>query len=73
MPVLGVGHVFRMQERRSIRAYGKETEIAGARAALERRRPVDGDLIAETRRLLREGRQREARFQRRRSPAEPLS
>jgi hypothetical protein len=73
MPVLRVGHVFRMQERRGIKAYDKAIGVAEVRAALERRRPAGGDLTGETRRLLREARQREARFQRRRSPVEPLS
>jgi hypothetical protein len=62
-----------MRERPSIKGYDTEAGIAEARAALERRRPAGGDLTAETRRRLREARKREARFQRRGSPVEPLS
>jgi hypothetical protein len=44
-----------------------------AREAAEHRRPIDGDLTEQTRRVLREARQREARFSRLRTPVEPMS
>jgi hypothetical protein len=46
--------------------------ILVARAALEHQRPLSGDLTNETRKLLREARHREKRFQRR-APAAPMS